>query len=93
MIGGCAHAVERAQQRYGITLGEPDFAAMVGDIIAALLGERRDALLISHRLEQGREIWLVRIPGGPAVRVIYNPFLAVIVTVLPGDYRLNGDRN
>ena len=84
---GCQHAVEQAQARYGVRLDDGDFAAMVRDILAVVDGEAAPALLLA-RMQRGREIWLLRIPAGPAVRVVYSPISAQIVTVLPRDYPL-----
>lgn len=86
---GCHHARAAAELRYGVFLEEADFAAMVADIVGALAGEPRPATLL-FRQRSGREIWAVRIPHGPAVRVAYAPERAQIVTVLPRGYRLPG---
>ena len=86
---GCYHAIETAQLRYGVALDEHDFAAMVWDIVATLAGDRSAALLLAH-VRGGREIWLLRVPQGPAVRVVYSPARAQIVTVLPPVYQLPG---
>lgn len=84
---GCEHAARRAAERYGAQLAAEDFSAMAMDIIATVAGERRAAALL-HRTTPEREIWLVRMPGGPAVRVVYAPASAVIVSVLPPGYRV-----
>ncbi len=86
---GCEHAVDAAQARYGIALTEMDFAAMVADIVLTVAGDVVAALLLS-RARHGREIWLLRIPHGPAVRVVYSPDEVLIVTVLPQVYQLPG---
>lgn len=78
---GCAHARDAALARHGLLLEEGDFRAMALAIIAAVSGDVSGAILVS-RQAQGREIWIVRVPGGPAVRVVYAPERAQIVTVL-----------
>lgn len=78
---GCYHAAEAAQLRYGLNLDEAEFRAMALAIIAAVAGDASDAALAS-RQGAGREIWIVRVPGGPAVRVVYVPERAQIITVL-----------
>lgn len=85
---GCEYAAHAALARYGVMLGEVDFATMVQDIINATAGDAPNAL---HLVSQpwGREVWIVRIPNGPAVRVVYEPIIAMIVTVLPPQWRIN----
>jgi hypothetical protein len=87
MRHGCEHAIQQAQTRYGVMLDEGDFAAMVADILARLSGCATPATLLA-RMPFGREIWLLRIPSGPAVRVVYSPVSAQIITVLPKGYAL-----
>ena len=89
MLHGCEHAVSAAADRYGVALDDTDFAAMVADIVLSAAGDRRDAVLIT-RQTTGREVWLVRVPSGPAVRVVYSPLACMIVTVLPENWRLLG---
>ena len=84
---GCAHAVSAASARYGVMLDEADFAAMVSDIVLAAAGDGRAALLLTRQWN-GREVWLARVPAGPAVRVVYSPLSACIITVLPGNWRM-----
>lgn len=86
MLRGCDHAVVQAATRYGVRLDDVDFAAMVEDIIASLADGACRALMTQQQ-PNGREIWIVRIPAGPAVRVVYEPRLAMIITVLPRAYR------
>jgi hypothetical protein len=86
---GSHHAQHRALERYGVELSGRDFDLMVRDIIAAVIGESRLAVLIS-RGDGYRETWLLRMPQGAAVRVIYSPSTAQIITILPPAYRLPG---
>ena len=91
---GCDHAVDAARARYGVELDAADFTAMVLEIIETVAGARRGACLLLATIRNLREIWLLRIPrGGPAVRVVYDPALARIVTVLPPAYELPRGRN
>jgi putative component of toxin-antitoxin plasmid stabilization module len=83
---GCEYAQTAAFTRFGVMLEACDFAAMVSDIIATLAGDAPVAMMLS-RQELGREVWVVRIPDGPAVRVVYEPIAAMIVTVLPMGWR------
>lgn len=89
MHHGCDHAAAAAFARYGVLLGAADFAAMVDDIVDALIGSRRAALLLCRQQPSGREIWLARVPDGPAVRLVYEPLSAMIVTILPPFWRMN----
>jgi hypothetical protein len=92
MRHGCDHAARTAADRYGLRLDEQDFAAMAADIILSATGERHSALLLRrHDLES--EIWLVRVPEGPAVRVVYRPIVAMIITILPPWWRPRGSIN
>ena len=84
---GCRHAQDAAAQRYGLALDEDDFRAMVAAIVLAAAGDARNALLL-YTQRSGREVWLVRVPSGPAVRVVYSPRRAQIVTILPAGYRM-----
>ena len=84
---GCRHARDAAAQRYGLALDEDDFDAMVGAIVLAAAGDACGALLL-YVQRSGREIWLTRVPAGPAVRVVYSPPRAQIVTILPPGYRM-----
>jgi hypothetical protein len=83
---GCEHAQAAAFTRYGVMLEACDFAAMVAGIIATVAGDPPAAILLS-RQELGREVWIVRIPNGPAIQVVYEPKIAMIVTVLPPGWR------
>ncbi len=82
---GCPHAAEQALARYGVSLSPAAFGAMVADIVLTLAGDRSTAILL-QRQRFGRELWLVRLPDGRGVRVVYEPMHAMIVTVLPPDY-------
>jgi hypothetical protein len=79
------HAYERAEERCGVPLAESDFLAAVCSIIAAVMGEAQDAtrLRVQHR---NTEIWVVRL-AGKARRVVYDPALSMIVTILPDSTR------
>jgi hypothetical protein len=89
MLHGCDHAVDAARARYGVELDDADFTVMVLDIIETVAGARRGGALLLATIRFDREIWLLRIPrGGPAVRVVYIPVAARIVTVLPPVYEL-----
>jgi hypothetical protein len=79
------HAYERAEERCGVPVAESDFQAAVCLIISAVLGETRDAtrLRVQHR---NTEIWLVRL-AGKARRVVYDPTLSMIITILPDSTR------
>jgi hypothetical protein len=79
---GCEHAQEAALIRYGVMLAACDFAAMVLDIIGTVAGDAPKAVMLG-RQPLGRELWVVRIPNGPAVRVVYSPDHSLIITVLP----------
>ncbi len=92
MRHGCDHAAHAAADRYGLALDECDFAAMVADIILTLAGDRNAALML-RRQDCGSEIWIVRVPDGPAVRVVYRPAIAMVVTVLPPWWRPRGSIN
>lgn len=87
MRHGCHHAARAAAVRYGVALDESDFRMMVLAIVAVVSGIVAPAMLLA-RARQGREIWLTQIPYGPAVRVVYSPTFARIITVLPPVYAL-----
>ena len=87
MRHGCPHAARAAAARYGVALTEDDFRSMVAAIMATVAGECAPAILLA-RTALRREIWLTRIPSGPAVRVVYIPVFARILTVLPPVYPL-----
>lgn len=74
------HADERIWERFGYGATTADWRQAGLDIMDAAVGERRAALLI--RRCHGKEWWYVRV-GPCAVRVVYDPNKAVIVTVLP----------
>lgn len=69
------HAVERAAERLGRELDACEWQEMILAIV-----ERRASLLLINA--DDREIWLV--PCGPlALRVVWAPDTATIITVLP----------
>ncbi len=86
MQHGTEHARIQAEARYGLMLDEHDFYAMACDIILTVAGDALRAWLLS-RQPNGREIWIVCVPHGPVVPVVWHPLNAMIVTVLPIHWR------
>lgn len=76
-----SHAAIRAAERHGLSVTTSDLRSAFLDIVDTVAGLRRAAVLL-HRKSNGTERWLVRL-GERAVRVVYIPEAALIVTVLP----------
>ena len=77
------HAVAQAAARYGIAPAWEEWERARQAIIAAVLRESSDAVLLK-RGDDGGERWLVRLGDDPVI-AIYRPEDALIVTVLPAD--------
>ena len=75
-----AHAIVRAAERYGLTLTIADLDQMMLDITSAKLGEPSTALLGGLQTD-GKERWFVQAKG-VALRVIYSPHDARVITIL-----------
>jgi len=76
-----SHAAVRAAERHGLSVTTADLRSAFLDIVDTMAGVRRAAVLLL-RADDGTERWLVRL-AGQAVRVVYIPESARIVTVLP----------
>lgn len=76
------HAVDRIRERHGIEVSQTDMAEVVLCIINTIDDSERSALLTSRNPDNGRETWLVSLRGRQ-FRVVYDPQMACIVTVLP----------
>lgn len=76
------HASLRAEERYGLPLTDADLTKFVLDITDTVT-RTRTAALLQRRQPDGREVWLVRARCGIAMRVVYAPQDAAVVTVLP----------
>jgi hypothetical protein len=75
------HAETRVWQRYGVAPTRRQWDEAVQHIIGRVIGEKRPAMRL-RTMENGREEWIVRV-AGIAVRAVYCPRGAVILTVLP----------
>jgi hypothetical protein len=80
------HAVQRALERYGVTMTDDLATTMILDITDTVLGLRSAALMVRrdppcHLHWLSRETWLVHLAGHQA-RVVYCPETASVVTVL-----------
>jgi len=84
------HAEVRALERYGVEPSAADWSAAVDAIIGVVAGESRAALLL-RRLHSNSEEWIVRV-SGVAMRVVYKPSAACIITALPRTPPLNRHR-
>ena len=80
MSGYTLHARDRAAERHGLELSYAEFDQVVIDITDSVLGVARRATLLAA-LPDGCERWLMRVRER-AVRIVWNPELARIVTVL-----------
>lgn len=79
------HAAHRAAERYGIDASAGDWRQLLIDITDAVLGVRAAAMLL-RRHHNGNERWLVRL-GTASVIAVWQPFDAVVLTVLPANAR------
>ncbi len=70
------HAIQRAAERYGITLTHDDLRRMVQDIT-------QGRALLCRRAQNGKLPIYATDLGGQAVRVVYDPADARVVSVLP----------
>lgn len=79
------HAETRAWQRYGCAPTAPEWRDAVCAITSTVMGLVAPAMRL-RRHRGGIEEWIVRV-GDVAMRVVYNPASACIVTVLPPHLR------
>lgn len=77
MIGVSHHAWERAAERMGRPLRSEEWRAVLLQVLD------RKAVLLSRQDDMG-EIYLVAV-GTVSMRIVWNPFQACVVTVLPTD--------
>lgn len=75
------HAEQRALERYGIAATQQDWDALVLAITDSVMGRSNSAWLLG-RQNDGTEKWLAPL-AGVAVRVVYCPRQARVITVLP----------
>lgn len=80
------HAIDRARERYGLTLTADDLGQIGADI-------RAKKSMIVARQDNGREIHVVRTgPHQQLARVLWAPADGVVVTFLPLYCKLNPRR-
>lgn len=85
MASRTIHAEVRVWQRYGVAPSRREWDEAVQHIIGRVIGEDRPAVRL-RLFDNGREEWIVRV-AGVAVRAVYCPLGAVILTVLPAPGR------
>ena len=78
--GWTEHAIHRAAERYGVAFDYAEWAQMLLDIMDTAAGVRVAALLAGKSAQV--EEWHVYL-GGVAVRAVYDPRTATVVTIAP----------
>lgn len=83
-IWATPHADQRAAERTGINPTVAQWRDAVIDIITTVSGDSTRALMERRDAKSGHngEIWYVHV-GSVAMKVVYAPRLAQIITVLP----------
>jgi len=78
--GWTDHAIHRAAERYGIAFEYSEWAQMLLDIMDTAAGVRVAAML-AGKSAQVEELHVFL--GGVAVRAVYDPMTATVVTIAP----------
>lgn len=76
-----SHPTVRAHERHGIVLSHNDL-----QWIARMIREGRATRLTGYPIAPPNEGWVLTMPNGPRIAIVYDPVSTNIVTVLPPEY-------